>query len=95
MWFNKKTAVNTETGESFPVFALLGRDEPIMYPTMFFAYFNNIPVFNVFSLNLHTMSIGEINNVSEEEIQEIFSDLNLLGGIEVGRMEEDSKKRKN
>ena len=71
MWF-QKAVCEIENGQQMPVIADLGGN--FLHATIFFNYFNTVPVFNIFDLLLskdETSLEDILNAISKKEEKEI------------------------
>ena len=49
-WYRQRVAVNEDTGQRINVYTSISDWDIDIHPTMFFEYFNNLPIFNTFQL---------------------------------------------
>jgi len=71
MWFKRQLAVHAESGDSFPVVTPPADWDERLYPTMFFTYFSDAPVFNVATQSFNTLDLI-ISDKEEEKTEEDF-----------------------
>jgi hypothetical protein len=50
MWYKRKTAYNSETGQSHNVISGVSEWNNDLYPSMFFAHFNAVKQYNTYTL---------------------------------------------
>jgi len=95
-WYKRKIAIDMDTGERCPVIATLNEWDDDLSPTIFFSYFDDVPIHNAITQCLNTLDLTEsIDGLhKEEETQEVQSDPRLHAKDEGRGMGGNSKIRK-
>jgi hypothetical protein len=97
-WYKRKIAIDMDTGERHPVVVTLNFEwDEDLSPTIFFTYFNDVPIHNAITQCLDTLDMTEFmqNDLSEKENEaKVQSDPRFYEKNEGRGMGEDSKIRK-
>lgn len=67
MWYQRKTVLNTETGEQYSVVSGASEFDERIYPTLFFTYFSDAPVFNAAIECLNILDLKKLDDLPKEE----------------------------
>ncbi len=96
-WYKRKIAVDMDTGERYPIVVTLDGFDDDLSPTIFFSYFDDVPIHNAITQCLDILDITESlkDDLSEKEGEaKVQSDPRFYEKNEGRGMGEDSRIRK-
>ena len=95
MWYRRRIAVDMETGEQYPVFMGVSDFDDSLSPTVFFDYFDDVPILDTATQCLDTLDLTEfVDDIQEEKREENIGCLPMDEGQAIGGVGTNPKSRK-